>query len=100
MHSLISLEKEYNIKILNNYTPINSGMISLVFKGIMIKHHDDANDKEEPIIIKIKRNNIDAILQDGVQKMLFFIWLLSFIPIINNSNISNTIYNNIKFQIQ
>jgi predicted unusual protein kinase regulating ubiquinone biosynthesis (AarF/ABC1/UbiB family) len=96
MPSLISLEKEYNIKILNNYTPINSGMISLVFKGIMIKDHNNANDKkDESIIIKIKRNNIDAILQDGVQKMLFCIWLLSFIPIINNSNISNTIYNNI-----
>jgi predicted unusual protein kinase regulating ubiquinone biosynthesis (AarF/ABC1/UbiB family) len=96
MPSLISLEKEYNIKILNNYTPINSGMISLVFKGIMIKDHNNDDDKKgEPIIIKIKRNNIDAILQDGVQKMLFCIWLLSFIPIINNSNISNTIYNNI-----
>ena len=46
MPSLISLEKEYNIKILNNYTPINSGMISLVFKGIMIKDHNNANDKK------------------------------------------------------
>jgi predicted unusual protein kinase regulating ubiquinone biosynthesis (AarF/ABC1/UbiB family) len=95
MPSLINLEKEYNIKILNNYTPINSGMISLVFKGIMIKDHNHAKDKDELIIIKIKRNNIDAILQDGIQKMLFCIWLLSFIPIINNYNISNTIYNNI-----
>jgi predicted unusual protein kinase regulating ubiquinone biosynthesis (AarF/ABC1/UbiB family) len=91
MHSLISLEKEYNIKILNDYVPINSGMISLVFKGIMIK--DDKT--QETVIIKIKRNNIDTILQDGIQKMLFCIWLLSFIPIINNYNISNTFHNNI-----
>jgi predicted unusual protein kinase regulating ubiquinone biosynthesis (AarF/ABC1/UbiB family) len=93
MHTLICLEKEYNIKILNDYMPINSGMISLVFKGIQIKNGKD--DKEKAIIIKMKRNNIDTILQDGIQKMLFCIWLLSFIPMINNYNISTTIHNNI-----
>ena len=89
--SLISLEKEYNIKILNDYIPINSGMISLVFKGIKI--NDDKTSKF--VIIKMKRNNIDAILQDGIQKMLFCIWILSFIPIINNYNIFEIIHNNI-----
>lgn len=94
MESLVSLEKEYRIKILNDYVPINSGMISLVFKGIMMK--DNAlYSGENLVIIKIKRNNIDNILQDGIQKMLFCIWLLSFIPVINKYNISNIIHDNI-----
>jgi len=91
MNSLVSLEKEYNIKILNDYMPINSGMISLVFKGTRLDH--DKNS--ETIIIKIKRNNIDTILQDGIEKMLFCVQFLSFIPIINNYNICDTIHNNI-----
>jgi predicted unusual protein kinase regulating ubiquinone biosynthesis (AarF/ABC1/UbiB family) len=91
--SLVSLEKEFNIKILNDYMPINSGMISLVFKGM--KMNDDKTS--EIVIIKMKRNNIDAILQDGIQKMLFCIQIMSFIPIINNYNynISEIIHNNI-----
>ena len=91
--SLVSLEKEFNIKILNDYMPINSGMISLVFKG---KKMND-NKTSEIVIIKMKRNNIDAILQDGIQKMLFCIQILSIIPIINNYNynISEIIHNNI-----
>ena len=91
--SLVSLEKEFNIKILNDYMPVNSGMISLVFKG---KKMND-NKTSEIVIIKMKRNNIDAILQDGIQKMLFCIQILSIIPIINNYNynISEIIHNNI-----
>lgn len=87
-NALIRLEKEYNITILNDYIPINSGMISLVFKGLK-------EGGSKPIIIKMKRNNIDDLLQDGIQKMLFCARLLSFIPIIKTSNISDIIHNNI-----
>jgi predicted unusual protein kinase regulating ubiquinone biosynthesis (AarF/ABC1/UbiB family) len=87
-NALIRLEKEYNITILNDYMPINSGMISLVFKGLK-------RNGSEHIIIKMKRNNIDNLLQDGIQKMLFCARLLSFIPIIKTSNISDIIHNNI-----
>jgi predicted unusual protein kinase regulating ubiquinone biosynthesis (AarF/ABC1/UbiB family) len=64
-----------------------------VFKGK--KMNDDKTS--EIVIIKMKRNNIDAILQDGIQKMLFCIQILSIIPIINNYNynISEIIHNNI-----
>jgi len=91
MDALTSLEKEYNITILNNYMPINSGMISLVFKGLK----ERGSNVKETVIIKMKRNNIAAILQDGIQKLLFCARLLSFIPIIKTSNISDIIHNNI-----
>jgi len=97
--TLISLEKKFDIKIFNDYTPINSGMISLVFKGKINKK--DNCDKDEIIVIKMKRNKIEAILNDGIQKMLFCIRLLAMIPFIKNYQLSDIIHNNInliKFQ--
>jgi predicted unusual protein kinase regulating ubiquinone biosynthesis (AarF/ABC1/UbiB family) len=92
LKTLISLENEYNITILNDYKPINSGMISLVFKGI--KTVSNSLNKES-VIIKMKRNNIENNLDDGIQKLLFCTKLLSFIPIVNNYKLSDVIHNNI-----
>ena len=93
--TLIILEKKFDIKIYNNYTPINSGMISLVFKGKM-------NAKNgETIVIKMKRNKIEETLNDGIQKMLFCVRLLTIIPFVKNYQLSDIIHNNInliKFQ--
>lgn len=89
INTLIQIEKSFNLEILNNYKPVKSGMISLVFKCI------DKNKMDEIIIIKMKRNNIESILNDGIQKMLFCINLLSFIPIVNNYQISKIIHDNI-----
>jgi predicted unusual protein kinase regulating ubiquinone biosynthesis (AarF/ABC1/UbiB family) len=89
IQSLIQLEKTFNLEILNDYKPIKSGMISLVFKCI------NKNKMNEIMIIKMKRNNIEPILNDGIQKMLFCIKLLSFVPILNNYQISNIIDDNI-----
>jgi predicted unusual protein kinase regulating ubiquinone biosynthesis (AarF/ABC1/UbiB family) len=89
IHTLFQMEKVFNLEILNNYKPVKSGMISLVFKCI------DKNKMDEIIIIKIKRNNIETILNDGIQKMLFCINLLSFMPIVNNYQISKIIHDNI-----
>jgi len=89
VQTLIQLEKRFNLEILNNYKPIKSGMISLVFKCI------NKNKMNEIMIIKMKRNNIETILNEGIQKMLFCITLLSFIPIVNNYQISKIIHDNI-----
>ena len=92
MDTLVSLEKEYDIEILNDYTPINSGMISLVFKCVK---QNKVNNSHEFMIIKMKRHNIENVLNDAIDKMLFCLRILSFIPIINNFQISDTIHNNI-----
>ena len=86
MQTLVSLEKEYNIAIVNHYKPVNSGMISLVFKGI--------NGEGEVVIIKMKRTNIEAILNDGIQKLLFCVKLLALLPV-NNFQMSSVIHDNI-----
>ena len=71
------MSEKYNVNLKAGYeVPINSGMISLVFK---------AYDKEtgKPLIIKLKRNNIDNKLNDSIKNLQTFMYLLSFIPIIN-----------------
>ena len=94
--TLFELEDNYNIVFINtvnnvvnnNFKPINSGMISLVFK---------ATNKStgEPVIVKLKRNNINEMLDESIEKLLFFVYVLSFIPFIENYKISDLIYKNI-----
>jgi len=86
--TLINLEREYNVTILNNYKPVNSGMISLVFKGVY------RIGVGETVIIKMKRVNIENNLDDGIQKLLFCVRLISFLPVYNYQ-ITNIIQNNI-----
>lgn len=71
--------KEYNITLEKPY-PINSGMISLVFKGIKITE----NDNVENVAIKILRNNINDKLHYAINNLHYIIYLLSFLPVIHN----------------
>lgn len=91
-NTLRQIEVDQCITIENNFTPINSGMISLVFKGIW---KDNDNSIKEAVVIKMKRNNIENILNDGIEKLLFCLYLCSFIPIINNYKVSQVIHKNI-----
>jgi predicted unusual protein kinase regulating ubiquinone biosynthesis (AarF/ABC1/UbiB family) len=68
--------------------PMNSGMISLVFKG-------QSNKLKKPLVLKIKRRNIEQKLNDAIENLKFCMYLLSFIPMINNYHVSQVINNNI-----
>ena len=75
---LNNVADKYDIDLRRGYEiPINSGMISLVFKG-----YDKKNPNKE-IIIKMKRKNIQQRLDDAIDNLLFFMYVLSFIPIIH-----------------
>jgi predicted unusual protein kinase regulating ubiquinone biosynthesis (AarF/ABC1/UbiB family) len=87
--TLFKISNEYNLKIENCFAPINSGMISLVFKAIN-------NNTKQTIIIKIKRNNIEIILEEAIDNLLFFIYLLSYIPIIQKYEIPDSVSKNIE----
>lgn len=83
------LMKEYDLKFKENYKyPINSGMISLVFLAYN-------SNTGEPVIIKMKRNNIDNKLNEAIENLNFIIYILSFIPILNNYSIPEVINKNI-----
>ena len=89
LDELIELTNDYNIHLPNGYeNPINSGMISLVYKG----YNRDSN---EQVIIKMKRNNIEQKLNDAIENLQTFMYILSFIPLIKKYQISELINKNI-----
>ena len=70
------------------YNPINSGMISLVFKATRIT--DDSN-----VIIKIKRRNIENKLDDAIDNLVFFMYILSFLPLVEKYQLVEVVNKNI-----
>ena len=91
LDDLIEMTNDFNILLNSGYeTPINSGMISLVFKG-----YKD-NNMEKPLIIKMKRKNIQEKLNDAIDNLLFFIYFVSFIPLIDKYQLQDVIYKNIE----
>jgi predicted unusual protein kinase regulating ubiquinone biosynthesis (AarF/ABC1/UbiB family) len=94
-NTLKYLENNFNINFNNNFDfdnyfiePINSGMISLVFKAKNIKTN-------ETLAVKIKRRNIDFILEDAIDDLLFFIGIINWLPFFGKYKIANVIQNNI-----
>jgi predicted unusual protein kinase regulating ubiquinone biosynthesis (AarF/ABC1/UbiB family) len=91
LHDLIEIADKYKLYLKFGYeTPINSGMISLVFKAYK------TNNYLEPVIIKMKRNNIERKLNDSIDNLLFLMYILSFIPIINRYQIADVVNKNIE----
>jgi len=84
---LREIQRKYYLTPYNDTIPINSGMISLVYKMRTVDN--------ETVIVKIKRKDIDEKLDDAIEKLLFFIKLLSFIPQFNTLDIPNVIKKNI-----
>lgn len=90
LHNLHEISKKYNLQLKFGYeVPINSGMISLVFKAFK---KDELN---QPVIIKMKRKNIQEKLDDAIDNLLIGIKLLSFIPILNKYDLSNVVNKNV-----
>ena len=88
-NTLYKLDEEYPISFETyGFVPLNSGMISLVFKAknTLTKEH---------VIIKLKRKNINATLDEAIEKLLFFVYIMSFIPLFENYKIPDLIYKNI-----
>jgi len=86
---LIQVTDKYDIILPDGYdSPINSGMISLVFKAYK-------RNTNTPLIIKMKRKDIDAKLNDAIMNLQFFMNILKLIPIIKKYQIVDVINKNI-----
>ena len=91
LQTLIEIYDKYNLYSNARYeVPINSGMISIVFKAYKKDNYNQA------VIIKMKRNNIDEKLNDAIDNLLFSMYLLSFIPIFNKYQLSEVVNKNIE----
>ena len=80
---LTEICEEYNIT--DCTFPINSGMISLVYKGRYV-------DSNKPVIVKMKRKNIDNKLQDAIDNLYYLLDFFSYLPIIKKYNIRHTLH--------
>ena len=69
--SILLLKTEFGI-VLKDTTPINAGMISIVYEN-------ENGDK----IIKIKRKGVDLKLKNAIDRILFLISMFSWIPHFN-----------------
>lgn len=91
LYQLIEMTDKYNIRLPDGYEiPINSGMISLVFRG------REKNNPNKQVIIKMKRKNIQQRLDDAIDNLLFSMYILSFIPIINKYQLAEVVNKNIE----
>jgi predicted unusual protein kinase regulating ubiquinone biosynthesis (AarF/ABC1/UbiB family) len=78
------LNNNENIK-LDSLKPINSGTISLVYKGLL--------NNETPIIIKVLKNNIKSKLDESIKYFIFLSKLSKYIPYINECNLDKIVVN-------
>ena len=91
LYQLIEMSDKFNLQLLRGYEkPINAGMISLVFMG-----YDNKNLNKQ-VIIKMKRKNIQKKLDEAIDNLLFSIYILSFIPIINKYQLSEVVNKNVE----
>ena len=87
---LIKLLHDNDLYLQESYKlPLNSGMISVVFKAY--KNSDDT-----PIIIKMKRRDIERKLENAIENLKTFLYFLSFIPFIYKYQIADVINKNIE----
>jgi ubiquinone biosynthesis protein len=91
LQELIDVADKYDIHLNSGYEkPINSGMISLVFKACKKSNYN------EKVIIKMKRKNIQEKLDQAIDNLLFTMYVLSFIPIINKYQLAEVVTKNIE----
>ena len=80
------------LRILNNYTPIKSGLMSLIFKGV-IRSADAA--EETPVVIKYLRKNISKNFNASMNNLVVFAKFTRYFPYLRTLNVENLILQNI-----
>jgi len=94
-NTLFRIQHEFKIYTTLSHgriVPVNSGMISLVF------HAYSRNNQN--LILKIKRKNIERMINDGVERLVFLVYVLSFIPFFNRYRVSEIIERNLNLITQ
>ena len=71
--------------ILINYTPINSGIFALVYKGYY---------NNEPIVVKLLKKDITTKLINCIDTLSILFYFFSYIPYLKNLNLKELLENN------
>jgi len=94
------------LRILNEYKPIKSGLMSLIFKGVFITTENNENaascssantDRRtgNEVVIKYLRKNISKNFTTSMNNLVVFAKLTRFFPYIRTLNVENLILQNI-----
>ena len=88
----IECEPHLQLRILNDYRPIKAGLMSLIFKGVMLnsdgKHHED-------VVIKYLRKNISKNFNTSINNLVVFAKLTRYFPYLRTLNVESLILQNI-----
>ena len=79
----------YPLRILNDYTPIKSGLMSLIFKGVI-----NGNGETE-VVVKYLRKNISKNFNASMNNLVVFAKLTRYFPYLRTLNIESLILQNI-----
>jgi predicted unusual protein kinase regulating ubiquinone biosynthesis (AarF/ABC1/UbiB family) len=84
------------IRIVNDYTPIKSGLMSLIFKAYIVSDYaDDDADIATPVVIKYLRKNIRKNFNSSMNNLVVFAKLTKYVPYLRTLNVENLILQNI-----
>jgi predicted unusual protein kinase regulating ubiquinone biosynthesis (AarF/ABC1/UbiB family) len=91
LKDLVDVAEKFDLHLGHGYeVPINSGMISLVFKA------SKKSNLNEKVIIKMKRKNIQNKLDDAIDNLLFSMYILSFIPVVHKYQLAEVVSKNVE----
>jgi predicted unusual protein kinase regulating ubiquinone biosynthesis (AarF/ABC1/UbiB family) len=82
------------LRIVNDYTPIKSGLMSLIFKGYLGEGDGDAKGGT-PVVIKYLRKNISKNFNASMNNLVVFAKITKYFPYLRTFNIENLILQNI-----
>lgn len=92
------------LRIENDYKPIKSGLMSLIFKGTLV-HHSNTNasctpatipaNPATPVVIKYLRKNIHDRFNTSMKNLVLFAKLTKRLPYLRTLNIESVILQNI-----
>jgi predicted unusual protein kinase regulating ubiquinone biosynthesis (AarF/ABC1/UbiB family) len=77
------------IRIVNEYTPIKSGLMSLIFKAYIGEGYDT------PVVIKYLRKNISKNFNSSMNNLVMFAKITKYFPYLRTLNVENLILQNI-----
>ena len=81
------------LRILNDYTPIKSGLMSLIFKGVI--DDGDGGDGEIEVVVKYLRKNISKNFNASMNNLVVFAKLTRYFPYLRTLNVESLILQNI-----
>jgi len=74
------------LRIVNEYTPIKSGLMSLIFKGYI---------GDAPVVVKYLRKNISKNFNSSMNNLVVFAKLTKYFPYLRTLNVENLVLQNI-----